>query len=403
MKRILFVDDDLNLLDGLRRALRTCRDEWSMEFVTSAPEALTRLAESSFDVIVTDMRMPGMDGAELLNIVRDCHPDVIRVILSGQSDQESLQRSIGRTHQYLSKPCNFELLSATIRRSCNLRHQLGNQSLNRLISQTAALPSLPDVYSRVLDEINCAEPCMQSIAELISRDVAMSAGLLRLVNSSFFGLRQRVESPAFAAALLGLNVLRPLVLSAGMFSQFNTLSAHRFSIDAFSKHCLAVSHAARVIAQRAGVSKETVDDAQMAGMVHDIGQLLFASRLEKQYDVALHQIQEEGRPACEVELELIGADHAAAGGHLLALWGLPDPIVEAAALHHCPSESVVNEFAPLTAVHVANAVISDTHYASPASGPTEPDMNYLERIGWAMRYDEMREAILQTLAVKRAV
>ncbi|MEO7650489.1 MAG: response regulator, partial [Bryobacteraceae bacterium] len=105
MKQLLFVDDEPKVLEGLKRSLRPMREDWNMSFVTSGAEALQTLEQAPFDVIVSDMRMPVMDGAQLLNEVRQRFPQVVRIVLSGQSDKELIYQSIAATHQYLDKPC----------------------------------------------------------------------------------------------------------------------------------------------------------------------------------------------------------------------------------------------------------------------------------------------------------
>src|SRR6188768_1707511 len=115
LENVLFVDDDLNVLSGLKRMLRSLRHEWAMEFVNSGDAALAFMAEHPIDVVVSDMRMPGMDGAELLREVSARHPGVIRIVLSGESNQESLMKVAGIAHQYLSKPCDTDTLKATVR------------------------------------------------------------------------------------------------------------------------------------------------------------------------------------------------------------------------------------------------------------------------------------------------
>ena len=99
-----------------------------MEFAPSAPAALEILAQGPFDAVVTDMRMPGMDGAELLDEVKRRHPHVVRIVLSGQADQASVLRSLGSTHQYLSKPCDPETLKQTLVRSCAVRMLLDGRA-----------------------------------------------------------------------------------------------------------------------------------------------------------------------------------------------------------------------------------------------------------------------------------
>ncbi|QDU59925.1 Hydrogenase transcriptional regulatory protein hupR1 [Planctomycetes bacterium Pan216] len=393
MKRILFVDDEPNILTGLRRALRGYRHEWAMDFAVGGEEALRRLAEQPVDVVVTDMRMPGMDGAQLLKRIAASHPNVVRIMLSGQSDQEGIQQSVIRTHQYFSKPCEPNELYRAIERSCSLRDRLSNPTLQQLISQTSSLPSLPEIYTKLMVELQSPDACVRSVGQLISQDVAMSTKLLQLVNSSFFGTKIRVESASQAAALLGLDVLRPIALSAGIFSQFDSSSSQSFSVESFTDHCVAVGRVSAVIANDVGAPKQVVDDAQMAGLVHDIGKLLMASQLSDEYDSILEEVHSGSGRACEIEAERWGTTHAYVGAHLLGLWGLPQPIVEAVAFHHDPSDSYVEEFTPLTAVHISNAFVNETGLRSPGGEEQQLDLAYIERLGLSDAVARWREEI----------
>ena len=276
--RVLFVDDQTNVLAGLRRMLRGLREEWQMEFADSGEEALALMAESPFDVVVSDMRMPGMDGVQFLTETMTRYPGTVRIILSGQADQASVLRAVTPAHQYLSKPCDAETLKATVARACALRDTLSQESLIRLVSQVTTLPSLPHVYTKLLEELQSEDASVQGVAELIAQDVGMTAKLMQMVNSSFFGIPRRVESPAQAAAMLGLNVLKSLVLSAGIFSQFDMNGLRGYSVDALMEHSLAVSHLAQQIAQSHSDNKELAEDAQLAGLLHDVGQLLLVDR-----------------------------------------------------------------------------------------------------------------------------
>lgn len=125
MQRILFVDDEPRLLSGLRRMLHAMRGQWRMEFAGSGVEALTRLVEQPFDIVVTDMRMPIMDGSELLRLIRERFPSIIRMVLSGQCDREAVLKTVGPAHQFLTKPCNSEMLKESLNRASRLRDRLG--------------------------------------------------------------------------------------------------------------------------------------------------------------------------------------------------------------------------------------------------------------------------------------
>src|ERR1017187_6368046 len=114
MKNLLFVDDEVRVLQGLQRQLYGMRNEWNMNFKEGGAKALDFMASAPVDVIVTDMMMPGMDGAQLLTEVMKRHPDTIRIVLSGHADREAILRLVGPAHQYLSKPCDAEELRNAI-------------------------------------------------------------------------------------------------------------------------------------------------------------------------------------------------------------------------------------------------------------------------------------------------
>lgn len=356
MKRILFVDDDASVLAGLRRMLRGMRHEWETVFANSGAEALTLLANSSFDVVVTDMRMPGMDGTQLLQEVARRHADVVRIVLSGQADGNTVLRSIGAAHQYLSKPCDEESLKTAISRALLLRRWITEPTIKQLVTRVTSLPSLPSLYCDLISELQRAEPSIQRIAEIISHDVGMTAKILQLVNSSYFGVRRHIATPGQAVLHLGVDVLRALVLSVNTFAEFKHVAMLGFSIDALFDHSLTVGAVAKHLAQKTSGCSEQANDALVAGMLHDVGKLVLASNLEEQYLAALALAEREPMALVEAETKVFGCTHAEVGAYLLALWGLPDSVVEAVAFHHQPSRSAAASFSTLTAVYLANVL-----------------------------------------------
>jgi putative nucleotidyltransferase with HDIG domain len=388
--RVLFVDDQPNVLAGLRRMLRGLRDDWEMQFAESGDEALTLMAESPFDVVVSDMRMPGMDGSRLLSEVMTRYPGTVRIILSGQADQKSVLRAVTPAHQYLSKPCDAETLKATIARACSLKGTLGQESLIHLVSQVTTLPSMPHVYTKLLEELQSENASVKAVAELIAQDVGMTAKLMQMVNSSFFGTPRRVESPAHAAALLGLNVLKPLVLSAGIFSQFHVDDLQWYSVDALMEHSLAVSHLAEQIAKSHNDNKVLAENALLAGVLHDVGQLLLVENLQEQYGKTLVLARDNEISLCDAELECLGASHADVGAYLLSLWGLADPIVEAVAFHHQPMKCMADAFGPLTAVHVADTLANERQPSRGITCSLDIDVDYMEHLGVADQLPKWR-------------
>ena len=229
-KRILFVDDEPLILQALQRMLRSMRDEWEMEFAEGGGQALERMAQIHFDVVVSDMRMPGMNGADLLAEVMKRHPHTVRIILSGHADKELILKCIGSTHQYLAKPCDAEALKATVRRASAVETRLKDETLRKLVGSMDRLPSIPTLYTEILDALRDPEVSLEAIGEIVGKDPAMTAKILKLVNSAFFGLRRQIASSTQAANFLGLDTIRSLVLSINAFSQFEAVQYETFSI-----------------------------------------------------------------------------------------------------------------------------------------------------------------------------
>ncbi|MCX8053348.1 MAG: response regulator [Armatimonadetes bacterium] len=390
MKRILFVDDEPNVLNGLRRMLRPMCKEWVMEFAESGESALNVLAAAPFDVVVTDMRMPGMDGADLLAKVAELYPQTIRIVLSGQSSEESIFRCVGVAHQFLSKPCDAERLRRTISRACALRDSLSEATLQGLISQTVRLPSLPSAYLELLAELRSPESGVRKIAEIVSRDVGMTAKVLHLVNSAFFGMHQQVTDVERAVAILGMSTISGLVLSCKIFSQISLQTMQVFSIEALVKHSVEVGAMTRAIAATGGIKQPELDDCFSGGVLHDVGKLVLASNMPAQYLDAQAKAQTNQIPLWMVEREMFGATHAEVGAYLLGLWGLPDSVVEAVAYHHTPDRCIHKEFCLLTAVHVADILEQEANCTRQSVPRAILAKGYLHKIGVWDRLDEWR-------------
>ena len=218
-KRILFVDDEINILKGLQRSLRPLRKFWDMVFSEGGENALKLLEKHSFDVIVTDMRMPGMDGAQLLKIVQDKYPMMVRIILSGHSDREMIMKIVKSAHQYLSKPCEKKVLVTAITRSCSLRDILNKKVLQQLLGGIETMPSLPSLYAQIVEEIKSPAASVASVGEIISKDMGMTAKVIQLVNSAFFSIPRHISNAQEAVVLLGIDVVRILISEIEVFSK----------------------------------------------------------------------------------------------------------------------------------------------------------------------------------------
>ncbi len=392
MKRILFVDDEPSVLDGLRRMLRSQRREWEMTFATSGHEALELAASDSFDVIVTDMKMPRMDGAELLVRMQDAHPETVRFVLSGHAELESVMRTVPVAHQFLTKPCDADELRETVTRACELRCLLHNELAEKVIGSLEGLPSRPETYSAILEAIANPDVEIASVVSILETDVAMSVKLLQLVNSAFFGLPTDISDIDRAVNYLGLNQLRDLVLSIEVFRPPTDAGAET---EKFISDLQARSLLIGRIASQMSEDKRASNLAFTAGMLHDIGLLVMVTQMTDVLRDVLRRSKSLGKPIQLIEEETLGVSHAEIGAYLLGVWGLPYPLLEAAAYHHHPSKLPQESFSALTAVHVASALVDSRRDFGIGDSGGQIDLEYISSLGLKERLADW-EALADT-------
>jgi HD-like signal output (HDOD) protein len=390
-KRILFVDDEPRVLASLGQMLECMSYRWDMSFAGSADEALAALRQSPFDVVVSDLHMPNMDGTRLLTEVQKRHPKTARVIFSSQSDRATISQSVGRTYQFLAKPFDLERLMSAVGRACAMCDLMSNDALKRLMSQMDSVPSLPLLYLEILDELESPTASMARVGSIISRDIGMTAKILHLVNSAFFGLPQSLSSPTQAAMLLGVDTIRAFLLSAHVFSQIETAKLREFHLERLWDHSIKTAIFAKEIARSECRDTKLIDEAFVAGLLHDVGKLPLVTKLSPDYKEVLDFVLSEHVTMYVAESEILGTTHAEIGGYVLSLWSLPDAISGVVRCHHSPMDHPNPAFIPLTAVHVANVLETQAH-ASDLPGAFNPiDSNYLAEIGKAERLSAWME------------
>jgi HD-like signal output (HDOD) protein len=328
-----------------------------------------------------------MDLHQLFKEIRTKHPAVIRYLLAEQIDTGLILETESFVHQYITTATETASLKSIINKSLSLRRLFGKRELLDRISSIESLPSPPVTYNKILNELKSDDTSTTKISELVSKDIGISTKLLKMVNSAYFGLRNPVENIEHAVKVLGLDSIKSIVLATGVFNQYDDPGVPGFSIERIYSACTEVGAKARLIAHVMGFPRGLSEEALMAGMLHDVGKLIMltefknelieAAGLAKEKDISLHEAQNE----------IMGVDDAKIGAHLLSLWGLLDPVVEAVAYHTSPREGSSAEINTLTMVHLAYAFhyndannIRMKHLASEQSAV---DTDYIRALGLA--------------------
>src|SRR6185437_8519082 len=353
MKRVLLVDDEIAPLEGLRRPLNRSQSEWRMVFVDSGELAVAELEREPCDVVVADMRMPGRGGEEMLRIVSERWPHTTRIILSSYAAEQQIVRLVPLAHQYLCKPCEPDRLRQVIERCLKLQELLQEPHLRAVAGAVHQLPAIPRVYAELTQIMSSNAPTAAQVAAVVSRDTAIAAKVLHVVNSAFFGLGRSITKIEHAVAYLGFGAIRSLALSAEVFCQWprsGTLAG--FEPERLQTHVEAVAAGAYALAR----GSSWADDAMLAGLMHDIGYWVLLQQCPEKLSRAVAIGREQGRTVIDSELSVLGTTHAEIGAYLLGLWGLPYHIIEAVAFHHNPTRVRQQEFDALAALSVAHAI-----------------------------------------------
>ncbi len=357
---LIIVDDEEEELRELKK-ISLLEPGWNIRFAKSGKEALELLGKSDYDMIISDMRMPGMDGAELLLKVKKKYPQIIRVIMSGPRDRTVLFSTTQVAHQFFTKPYDVANLRRKIAKTIFLRKHLNNDNLVKIITGLENLPSLPEVFLQLEQSLHSPNVSAHQVGKIIAKDISMTARILQFINSPFFGLQKKINDPIQAVTLLGINTIKSLALHLKVFSAFILPENQHFSIEELWIHSMRVANTARKLIQLKSNDHQMLDNANVAGILHDIGKLILCN--VPNYYTDVHNIMKnESLSYAEAEYRVFGTSHAEVGAYLLAVWGIADEVVETVAFHHYPSKLDSRDFSVTSAVHLANALVQFVPY-----------------------------------------
>lgn len=323
--RVMFVDDEANVLAGLRRMLRGQRDKWEMSFANGGAEGLAAMAVQPVDVLVCDMRMPGMDGVQVLAAVRERHPSTARIILTGQTDRESVIASLGLTQRFLLKPCKPEDLIAAIEQVIAVRKAIGGSQIQAFLGSVNSLPRPPAIYTQIVAAASRKDCEVSDLVQIIERDIATAAEVLKLVNSGVFCTPHAVDTLAGAVVLLGFDAIQSLALaSSALRSEVPTPDG--FDLDALAHRSMVIAEICRRIAHAEGANRNEVSEAFLSGLLHNVGLLVQVGANPAGWDLVQKAAADVWSQA-DAEAEAFGCTATQASAYLLGLWGFAEGIV----------------------------------------------------------------------------
>jgi HD-like signal output (HDOD) protein len=350
LKRILFVDDEAQILRSITRLFMDT--EYEILTAESGAEALDILEIEQVDVIVSDMKMPKMTGYELLSQVKRKFPNIVRIILSGFSDErivfDALQKNIAKL--YILKPWENNVLINTIEKVFQIENVLrNNDKVLKLVSNADELPTIKTSYQKIINVIENDQE-IYKIVEAIEADNSIVIKLLHIVNSSYYAVK--TGSIKRAVAYLGLDNIKNIVIASAFIDGLSFNAKDNKRLEELWEHAFIANRIISLIYSEF-LNKKIPETEMNAGLLSNVGIIFMIHSFHDKYMEIFEEVEKNNVSIIELENKAFGTNHQEIGGYLLQWWDIPLPIVEAALYHHDPfNENVINRQI-VVAAHIA--------------------------------------------------
>jgi HD-like signal output (HDOD) protein/CheY-like chemotaxis protein len=336
--KILFVDDEINILHSLKRGLRVHCPDWHVEFCSSAADALLLLEEFEPLVVVSDKRMPNMDGIAFLRLLSQQSPEIIRVLLTGDCATKVVIEAADVAHILIYKPFKIEMLVQQLQRAFSLQKLPISLALRKQLGSIEHIPVLPKAYQQLVDSLNNDDADFKEIARLISLNPLLLGKLIQLANSVFFSFSSPVSNVYDTVVRLGIDFIKRIVLCFGLFDQFD--SVDKRECDQLFTDAMNIALLSQQFSSACGLSRKEIDDSFVLGLFHNMGMVMS--------NMSVIQIESNDSDTTSQEENAIGA-------YLLALWGFDSDFINAILFQHIPEAP--GYVTPLSCrLHVAKVV-----------------------------------------------
>lgn len=390
--RVLFIDQDVYFQQSLNRVVISKKLRIDLRQSSSWKQAKKILESFSCDVIVVNDTLCDIQCEQLLVSIRDMYPMTLRILVSSDASEDKVPNLLIAAHQVLTKPTSPLSILEAIQTSSRLRSLLMNEQLRTVVHKMTYIPVVPKVYTELTDELRKDNSSNHVLAKIISQDISLTAGILKLVNTPFFGLSRRVDDMQQAVSILGVNLIRGLVLSTRVFTILDSKSYPGFDVEKLWGHCMDVARCIRAVKRFSNAGMRATENAFLAGLLHDIGKVVLAAGCPDVYIHVLQNSQTKNIPLAVAEERLLGVTHAEVGAYLLGLWGFSEPIVSAIAQHH--GFMLGSSFTRLASVlHVVDVEIHNRYVRSNGYAPHLVDTRMLEIIGGDEVFNEWKSVI----------
>ncbi|MGB9852155.1 MAG: HDOD domain-containing protein [Candidatus Kapaibacteriota bacterium] len=349
---ILFLSDETTIKEIIRNVV-PLQDDFDIFFAESGEKGLQILANNKIDIFFGSPNITLPSGSNIFYEIKRVFPETIRFALVSNLESPSVAQLSQYVHQFVQPPYTLENLKERIERTSSLQKTLKNENIKELVQNITALPSLPELYIQIEQEVARPDFSLSKIGNLIAKDPNLTAKILQIVNSAYFGLQREITNINFALTYLGVNVIKSLIFYIHLFSNFKVTPENRKYLEQFWKHSLIVASNTYHLAEKHLTSKSEIDSAYTAGVLHDVGKFVLLNTYTYPQDVML-LAEQKAMDNLEAENEIYQCTHAEIGAYLLGLWGFPITIVEAVAYHHQPSKLKKSSLNFSTILHIAD-------------------------------------------------
>jgi HD-like signal output (HDOD) protein len=388
---LLIVGDNKELFAGVLDVVPTICPYWDIRFASDAASAEGMLGDDddTIDAVVVQARLSDADGLRFLESVRRTHPRLARLLVVSQLSS-GRPKNLGQVaHEVIAHPFNAIHFVSVVEAVIETQRRITDPALQRLLSDIDVLPTPPKSVLELNQALQQPEAEIPAIAAIVDENVAVTAKLLRVVNSSYFGLQTPIAETAHAVAYLGLDTVRNLV---GGLELLNALQPGDPDVVTEVENLQAHSLVVAGVAQGFMKTRQASQDAYIAGMLHDVGLLALVSCAPTHYLALREEALHSGRTLAECEFDVVGATHTAIGAYVLGLWGFPSWLVEAVSCSH--DAEALPEWAldATSAVFVAEQTVNANPETATWEGSLALAPEYLDALGLSSAFAEVEPA-----------